>query len=66
MNLRLREEAIALLLCPSSMAGAKSQLWTWAWAEYNETKGHIFPEPHCQHVASTQQKLAVVATQTSL
>lgn len=44
----------------------QSQLWTWACAEYNQTRGQIFPEPHCQRVASTQLKLAAVAAQTSL
>lgn len=60
------EAATASLLSTSSMAVPKSQLWTWACAECNEMRGHIFPEPHCQHVASAQLKLAGVATQTSL
>lgn len=61
-----RQAAPASLLCTSSMAGAKSQLCKRACAEYSKIRGHIVPEPRCQHVANTALKLAVAGSQTLL
>lgn len=43
MNQSPPAAATALLFYANSMAEAESQLWTWACAEYNETRGSHFP-----------------------